>query len=154
MGLYIDLGLTIQWTSIVICIFGIIAAVVRILHLTNVNDIIANLFCILFCGIIMASDIYICPSFFKYVAFAVTYWGKAMLYLFMGFFVFGHDSMGIIASILFWIMFVAYLIVCLMMKGTPAPICQRGGAPEFETKDSDYYHSADAPAQESKQQEA
>lgn len=152
MGFVIDWSLTIQYTSILACVIGIIAAVVRMINVAAINTIIANIFCILFCSMIIASDVYICPAFFKYVAFMCTAWGKSAMYLFLGFFVFGNDTLGIFASVLFWIMFVGYLIVCFMVKGTPAPICQRSGAPEFETKDSDYYASADAPAEEKPQE--
>ena len=129
----------VQWCSIFVSLYGIGASVASIILHPSLGGIILYAFVILFCVMILFTEIYVC-SLFKYAAFIITFWGKGILYLFIGFFLFDTgDIWRIISAVLFWAMFALYVGVYFVTKSSSPPLCQKNSKPTFEAKNDDYY---------------
>ena len=142
MGIEI-LSTILQYVAIVAGVFGIIVAFVCIFKYFSVGGLIVDIFVIFFCVCIVLSELYIF-DFFKYIAFIITFWGKGILYLFMGFFLFSSHGIGLIAAIIFWALFVLYLIVGFLVKSYNPPLFQKNSQPNFSVSEGDYFNDGGA----------
>lgn len=137
MGIEI-LSTILQYLAIVAGVFGVIVAFVCIVKYFSVGGLIVNIFVIFFSVCIVLSELYIF-DFFKYIAFIVTFWGKGILYLIMGFFLFGGEAIQIIAAIVFWVLFILYLVVGFLVKQYNPPLLQKNSQPTFSISEADYF---------------
>ncbi|KAK8891663.1 hypothetical protein M9Y10_028883 [Tritrichomonas musculus] len=137
MGIEI-LSTILQYVAIAAGVFGIIVAFVCIFKYFSVGGLIVDIFVIFFCVCIVLSELYIF-DFFKYIAFIVTFWGKGILYLFMGFFLFSSHGIGLVAAIIFWALFALYLIVGFLVKHYNPPLFQKNNQPNFSVSEQDYF---------------
>lgn len=134
-------------TQIFSIIAGALGVVVSIMYMFgyggrfSFDRLILGLFGVIFSLIIIAAEIYVF-DFFKYFAFILTFWGKGMMYLFMGFFLLNTSGFGIFVSIVFFALFLLSLCVhfILKKKGVSQPLLQKGAkSPKFKATASDYY---------------
>ncbi|OHT15247.1 hypothetical protein TRFO_14285 [Tritrichomonas foetus] len=142
MGFVCNLNTVLQFVTIATGIFGVIIAIVLMIKYFGPAQIILDLVVIFFSLCIIASEIYVF-DFFKYIAFLMTFWGKAALYLFMGFFLFAESGTGLVAAIVFWALFVFYVIVAFITKTTSPPLLQKNSQPSFSATDSDYFQQSE-----------
>lgn len=147
MAFVCNVAFAFQIVSIVAGCFGIIVAIVCLIKWFSVPGLIMDIFVILFSLIIIASEVYVF-DFFKYFAFILVFWGKAIFYLFMGFLLFSTSGIGLVAAIIFWALFIAYIILHFVFHITSVPIMQKNSPPSFETSNTDYFN--DGAAAESK----
>lgn len=139
-----NLNCLVQWCSILVSCYGIGASVASMILFPSLGGVILYAFVILFCVMILFTEIYVCPLF-KYATFIITFWGKGVLYLFIGFFLFSlGDIWRIISACIFWAMFGFYIAVHFITKSASPPLCQKGSAPSFEVTNEDYYEDRDA----------
>ena len=140
MGFKCNLNFALQIFSICAGVFGVIMGIVMIFEYFSIPSVILDAFVIFFSLCIIFSEVYVF-QFFKYIAFIITFWGKAILYLSMGFFLFSTHGIGLVAAIIFWALTVFYIIVAIITRSASPPILQKNKQPEFESTDADYFHS-------------
>ncbi|KAH0792821.1 COPI associated protein [Histomonas meleagridis] len=86
-----------------------------------------------------------------YFAFIITFWGKGIMYLFMGFFIFSKSStFAIVVAVIFWCLFVLCVISFFFAKGSSAPLLQKGEPPSFDLSSADFYGGESGGKKESK----
>ena len=137
-----NLNAFVQWCSIIVGCFGIAVSIALIITEPSVGGIILCAFTILFSVMIVFSEIYVC-GLFKYASFIITFWGKGILYLFIGFFIFSTDLLRLVSAVIFWAMFIVYIIFHCKTKSSSPPLCQKNKKPNFEAKQEDYYENTD-----------
>jgi hypothetical protein len=84
------------------------------------------------------SELYVLP-FFKFLTFTLTIWGKGLVYMFLGFFVFDTSGVGLFAAIVFWILAVLYVIMFFIAGIASLPLLQKNIPPQFQTCANDYF---------------
>ena len=140
-----NLSLAVQITSIVA---GSFAIVIGIYCMFDLNDgsskfkqFILNAFLVVFgVGIVMI-EVYLF-EIVKYFGFMLRNWGKALLYLFMGCFVFWTKGIRLVASIIFWVLSVIYFVFFFLKTPLAAPLLQKNTGVAFEVTNDDYYASS------------
>ena len=137
-----NLSLAVQITSIVA---GAFAVVIGIYCMFDLNDgspkfqqFILNAFLVIFGVGIMMIEIYIF-DFAKYFGFMLKTWGKSMMCLFMGCFVFWTRGIRLVAAIIFWILSIFYFVFIFISAGIAPPLLQRNSGVAFEVTNEDYY---------------
>lgn len=133
-----SLGLIIQFIAILAGVLGIVCSLYCIFKYFSVGGLILSIFTIIFCLIIIAVEVYIF-EFFKFFAFILTFWGKGIMFLFMGFFIFSRDGFQLTCAIIFWVLFVVYLISFFIAKSSTKPLFQAGGPPSFTFSSNEVY---------------
>lgn len=133
-----NLNFILQIVTIIAGAFGIIVAIVCICSWFSVPGLILDIFVIFFCLCIIFSELYVF-SFFKYIAFIATFWGKGTLYLFIGFFLFSTSGIGLAAAIIFWALFIFYIIVAVITKTSSPPLLQKNSQPNWSVSNEDYF---------------
>jgi hypothetical protein len=73
----------------------------------------------------------------------LTIWGKGVLFLFLGFFIFATHGFNLFVAIFFWAVFVAYVILFFFADGSSVPLIQKNSPPNFEVSEADYYSQSD-----------
>ena len=138
-----SLGLIIQFVAIVAGVLGIACSLYCIFKYFSVGGLILSIFTIIFCLIIIAVEVYIF-EFFKYFAFILTFWGKGIMFLFMGFFIFSRDGFQLTCAIIFWVLFIIYVISFFIAKSSTKPLMQKEGPPQFTFSSSDVYSTTNS----------
>ena len=116
----------IQYVSIVVDCFGVIAGLVRICtDSISFVGIIRGLFTIVVAVFLLLGELYIF-SFFRYFGFIFKNWGKGLAYLFMGASLFASSGFGLFVAIIFWIVAIAYFILAFIFKQVSLPLFQGG----------------------------
>jgi hypothetical protein len=137
MGFECNLSFGVQIATIIASVFGIIAYIIYLVH-GNLGGVITAIFGLLFCLLLIVSEVYVFNGM-KYVAFVLTIWGKGVMFLFLGFLIFARSGYPLFTAIFFWVMFVAYVVLFIIAKGTSPPLMQKNSPPEFEVSEADYY---------------
>jgi hypothetical protein len=148
MAVIVNTGVVLQVISVLAAVFGVVCSLYELFETSkNLEDarklskFILMLFVLLFCLFLIFAEIYVF-DFFKYIAFILTTWGKALFYLFLGFFFYSDprdDSLGFAAAIIFWVLSILYLVMVFVSAGPARPIGQRAAPPKFEANSKDYY---------------
>jgi hypothetical protein len=132
------LPFAIQITTIVASMLGIIFALVLVFDDANFGGVIFYAFIMFSCLLVILSEIYV-VTLMRYVAFILTIWGKGMMFLFLGFFEFRAEGVGLAAAIIFWLLFIVYVTLFFVVGSTAPPLLQKQTPPQFETSEADYY---------------
>jgi hypothetical protein len=143
MAITCNLAFAVQILTIIAGIWGIIVAIIFVITESDLGGIIFNAFLMLFCCLLIMSEIYV-AAIMRYVAFIQTIWGKGCFFLFMGFFEFRQQGVGLAAAISFWILFILYVILFCVIGGTAPPLTQTNNPPQYETTEEEYYKEEDA----------
>jgi membrane protein insertase Oxa1/YidC/SpoIIIJ len=145
-----NLNLILQSICVTAAAFGIVCAIVlfvEALDYGSEGSAIAMVFVFIFCLFLLLVEVHVF-NFLKYFAFLLTVWGKAVMYIFLGFFLYAHTSLGLAAAIIFWVFFVLFIVMVLLGAQTAPPLTQRNNPPQFETHSEKYFQDSELPAQQ------
>ena len=114
-----------------------ISILTLILYSYNYQGFVICVYVFLFCACLLLSEIYI-PGFFKYFGFLLKNWGKAFMYILLGFLFFNTSSLiHIITGIAFWALSIFYVILSITANGIAKPLLQNEIS--LQTTNADYY---------------
>lgn len=128
----------VQLLAIAASILGIVAGFILFLKFNSFISTIMGLFDILFSLGLLSVELYVF-SFMRYFGFMLTWWGKATMYLLMGALLFSKKGFFLFCSIVFWILFVAFIVIQILMHGSKRPIFQKT-EPNLNTSSSEYFN--------------
>ena len=116
----------IQYVAIVVDLFGVIAALVKLCKFNSGFDgFVRGVFVILVALFLLFGELYIF-KFFRYFGFIFRNWGKGLAYLFMGAALFEKDGFGLFVAIVFWVLAVVYFILAYFFRQVSLPLFQGG----------------------------
>jgi hypothetical protein len=150
MAMTLDVNLVMQMICLSAAIFGIVCAVIRSVEILgdlgshNWGALIAMIFVVIFCLFLLLVEVHVF-NFLKYFAFLLTVWGKAIMYIFLGLFLYESEPLGLAAAIIFWFFFVLFIVLVFIGARPAPPLTQKTNPPNFETHSEKYFEDSELP---------
>ena len=140
MAFQCNLATTLQICSVVAGIFTIVMGIVFFFDFNGFAGIIVNLFLIIFGLLVCLAELYVF-DFFKYLGFLLTFWGKTVFYIYLGFLVFASGGIRLVTSIIFWVLAIIMVICHFLVGGVASPPLFQTGGVSFSASNSDYFEA-------------